>query len=197
MTEHSDQHFINNTDLAVLGLVAESPRHGYQVEQDIAARGMREWTEIGFSSIYYVLNKLEGAGWLESRLEAETSAGKRGPARKIYALTENGRDIYRTAVRQRLTTPRPRSADFALALANLPALTPAEAHIAIETQRAALAERLQAVQEKAKQDRQGAGNLPAHVEALFSYSETQMTTALDWLTRFLQSGIFDNHGEVK
>ena len=57
---------LTNSELAILGLVAEHPRYGYQVEQDIAARGMREWTEIGFSSIYYVLNKLEAAGWLAS-----------------------------------------------------------------------------------------------------------------------------------
>jgi DNA-binding PadR family transcriptional regulator len=195
MPERPDNYPITNTDLAVLGLIAEGPRHGYQVEQDIAARGMREWTEIGFSSIYYVLNKLESAGWLESRLEAEALAGKRGPARKIYALTENGRGIYRSAVQQRLASPRPRSADFALALANLPAISLAEARAAIETQRAALAERLQAVQQKNRLDRQLAGNLPAHVEALFSYSEAQMAAELGWLARFLASGIFEHQGE--
>lgn len=191
MKETSDSNTINNTDLAVLGLVAEGPRHGYQVQQDITARGMREWTEIGFSSIYYVLNKLEGHGWLESRLEAEASAGKPGPARKIYTLTQNGRETYCTAVRQRLASPRPRTADFALALANLPAVPLDESLAAIETQRAVLAQRLQAVQEKKRHDRQSAGNLPRHVEALFSYSENQMAADLEWLTRFLTSGIFE------
>ena len=121
MVEQADDVAITNADLAVLGLVAEGPRHGYQVEQDIAARGLREWTEIGFSSIYYVLNKLEDAGWLESRRAEEARPGKRRPARKVYALTESGRAVYRQAVLQRLAHPRPRSGDFALALANLPA----------------------------------------------------------------------------
>ncbi len=195
MAEYSDSNPITNTDLAVLGLVAEGPRHGYQVEQDIAARGMREWTEIGFSSIYYVLNKLEGAGWLESRLSAEASAEKRGPARKIYALTEKGCGVYRTAVRQRLAFPRPRTADFALALANMPAIPLAEVRTILETQRSALSERVRAVQEKYRQDRQSAGSLPPHVSALFSYSQAQMTAELDWLAGFLASGIFENQGE--
>ena len=195
MAKYSKNHPVTNTELAVLGLVAEAPRHGYQVEQDIAARGMREWTEIGFSSIYYVLNKLEEAGWLESRLEAEVSVRKRGPARKIYVLTKNGADIYRAAVQQRLASPRPRTADFALALANLPALPLAEARAAIESQRAALTERLQSVQEKNRQDRNLAGNLPPHVETLFSYSQAQIAAELDWLAHFLGSEIFNHEGE--
>ncbi len=46
-------------ELAILSLLAEQPRHGYGIEQVIDERGMREWTAIGFSSIYYLLNKLE------------------------------------------------------------------------------------------------------------------------------------------
>ena len=38
-------------ELAVLGLIVEQPRHGYEIEKVIEDRGMREWTEIGFSTI--------------------------------------------------------------------------------------------------------------------------------------------------
>jgi DNA-binding PadR family transcriptional regulator len=55
---------MTNAELAVLSLIAEQPRHGYDIEQIIEARGMRDWTEIGFSSIYYLLNKLEEAGMI-------------------------------------------------------------------------------------------------------------------------------------
>jgi DNA-binding PadR family transcriptional regulator len=48
-----------------LTLVAERPRHGYEIERVIEERGMREWTEIGFSSIYYLLKKLEREGLIE------------------------------------------------------------------------------------------------------------------------------------
>ncbi len=44
----------------------ESPMHGYQIEQIIEERGMREWTPIGFSSIYYLLDKMKDKGWLAS-----------------------------------------------------------------------------------------------------------------------------------
>ena len=78
---------MTNAELAVLSLVAERPRHGYEIDQVIKERGMRDWTEVGFSSIYYLLKKLERDGQIEGRLE-ET---QRGPARKVYHITEAGR----------------------------------------------------------------------------------------------------------
>ena len=186
---------MTNAELAVLGLVAEGPRHGYQVEQDIERRGMREWTEIGFSSIYYVLNRLETAGWLESRPDAAIQPGRRGPQRRVYALTAGGREAYRRAVCQRLRQPRPRSADFALALANLPAVPLEEARAAIAAQQAGLAARLQELQGKLERDRQAAAGLPPHVEALFAYSIAQMAAELAWLAQFLEQGFFDTAGD--
>ena len=39
---------MKNAELAILSLIAEQPRHGYDIERVIEAWGMREWTEIGF-----------------------------------------------------------------------------------------------------------------------------------------------------
>ena len=109
---------LTNPELVIVGLVAEKPQYGYQIEQLILQRGMREWTAIGFSSIYYILNKLEDRGLLvsEKRMEGER------PVRKIYTLTDSGRSEYREAARIRLTSPHPRSDDFHIGLANLLAL---------------------------------------------------------------------------
>ena len=52
---------MTNAELAILSLVVEQPRHGYEIERVIGERGMREWTEVGFSTIYSLLKKLEGA----------------------------------------------------------------------------------------------------------------------------------------
>ena len=45
---------MTNAEFAILSLIFELPRHGYEIEKTIEKRGMREWTEIGFSSIYYL-----------------------------------------------------------------------------------------------------------------------------------------------
>ena len=81
------QKSVTNAELAVLSLLAEKPMHGYQIEQTIASRGMREWTEIGFSSIYYILEKLRSRGCVESHLEP---AEGKGPSRQVFSLTPSG-----------------------------------------------------------------------------------------------------------
>jgi DNA-binding PadR family transcriptional regulator len=186
---------LTNIELAILGLVAEEPRHAYQIDRLIVERGMRDWTEIGFSSIYYILNRLETAGWLESTLQPDSgrSAARKGPARKVYRLTPAGWGPYREAVRRRISAPRPRSADFLLALANLPVVPLPEVIAALEQQRAALRVRRAGVQAKLAHDRAGVDRLPPHVEALFDYSQALMSAELDWLDHYQHQ--LENHNE--
>lgn len=213
---------ITNTELAILGLLAEGQKHAYGLEQDIAARGMRAWTEIGFSSIYYVLNKLESAGLLASVLVDEgepeplapaadeslpegrgrgpmhrDAARRRGPARRVYQLTKTGWEDYRAAVYERLAHPRPRSADFELGLANLPALPPEAARAALETYRASLRGSITSVRAKQQADRSAAEKaghaFPPHVIALFERSLYLMQAELDWIETYLSKDQSDEH----
>ena len=85
---------MTDAELTVLSLMAEGPQHGYQIQQAIDARGVRNWTAIGFSSGYYVLNKSEQDG----RLTSKMTPSPRGPARKVYALAEAGRRVLQTAI---------------------------------------------------------------------------------------------------
>ena len=71
---------ISNAELALLSLIVEQPRHAYEIEQVIEERNMRYWTEIGFSSIYRLLAKLEEASWLSGQLQPPEG---RGPARGL------------------------------------------------------------------------------------------------------------------
>ena len=172
---------ITNSDLAILGLVAEEPRHGYQIEQDIEQRGMRQWTEIGFSSIYYVLNKLESAGWLVSDHQ---STGDR-PIRRVYRLTDAGWQVYREAVAERLRSPKPHSDDFDLGLANWLALPQEDALEALTGYRDRLAADLAQAVEKRNQDRRN-GLLP-HVEALFDHGLTLLQAEFNWVNQYIES----------
>jgi len=110
---------VTNAELAILSLIVETPRHGYQIERVIEERGMREWTEIGFSSIYYVLKKLERNGWVESRIEQDEG---RGPARKVYYVTQDGLDAWQEATLEVLSRPMRRYSSLQLGLSNLPGL---------------------------------------------------------------------------
>ena len=112
---------MTNAELAVLSLVAQQPRHGYEIEQVIEERGMRNWTEIGFSSIYYLLKKLERKGLVESHIEE----AERGAARRVYRITQAGVKALRAGLHDALSIPRFHSSSLLLGLSNLPALSPA------------------------------------------------------------------------
>jgi DNA-binding PadR family transcriptional regulator len=168
---------MTNAELAILSLVAEHPRHGYEIEQVIEERGMREWTEIGFSSIYYLLKKLERKGLIEGRLEEAA----RGPARKVYRATPAGEEARHAGVLDALSAPHRPYPPLQLGLANLPAIPPAEAFAALHQYRDALATRLDHVQARWGSQRP----LPYFVDAMFDHSVTMIEAEMDWVTQFI------------
>ena len=176
---------ITNKELAVLGLVFEEPKYGYQIEQDIKNRGMREWTEIGFSSIYYILNKLEQKNWLESKKDLDANH----LPRKIYCVTSKGSQLYLQEILQRLRSPRPQSADFDLALGSLGIIPHSEVLQAIKDNQASLENQIQKVKLKWQADKRGP--MPEHVNLLFDHSLHMMKAELEWLKN-LENKILTN-----
>jgi DNA-binding PadR family transcriptional regulator len=169
---------MTNAELAILSLVAEQPRHGYQIEQVIEERGMRDWTEIGFSSIYYLLKKLEKEGLVEGHLEE----AERGPARKVYTATQAGQEVRHAGLIDALSVPRPCYPPLQLGLANLPGIPPTEAVAALKQYRDALAEHQAHVQRRWDEQKP----LPYFVEAMFDYSLTVSKAEQDWIERAIQ-----------
>jgi DNA-binding PadR family transcriptional regulator len=169
---------MTNAQLAILSLVAEAPRHGYQIEQVIEERGMREWTEVGFSSIYYVLNKLEKDGLVEGRTERQAG---RGPARKVYHITPAGEEELRAGVLDALSTPHRPYSPLQLGLANLTRIPKTEALAGLGQHRDALAARLEHVE--ATRERQQP--LPHFVDAMFSHSITMIEAELKWIKQLM------------
>lgn len=166
-------------ELAVLSLLAEEPRHGYQIDQIIEQRGMRNWTEIGFSSIYYLLNRLEHAGLISG---GHRPAAGRGPARKVYAATPAGRAALSAAVEEALSTPRNPYPPIQLGLANLPLLPPQQAAAALQR----YLDRLTGQVDSLQAARTAQQPLPPHVDAMFDYSLTLLRAEQAWVQRMIQ-----------
>jgi DNA-binding PadR family transcriptional regulator len=170
---------MTNAELAILGLIAEQSRHGYDIEQIIEARGMREWTEIGFSSIYYLLKKLEKAGLVEGRLQ---QAEGQGPARKVYTITSQGRQTLVEGALAVLSAPQGGSSPFLLGLANYPALPRERLLAALDSYAAQLEQSAQNIRQRAEAQRP----LPPFVEAMFDYSRVMLEAERRWIRRFMQ-----------
>jgi DNA-binding PadR family transcriptional regulator len=86
---------LSNIETAVMGLLFEGARYGYEIEKVIEQRHMRYWTEVGFSSIYYVLKRMETKRFIKSEMKAGAD-GK--PARKIYTMTPAGKTAFKAKV---------------------------------------------------------------------------------------------------
>jgi DNA-binding PadR family transcriptional regulator len=169
---------MTNAELAVLGLVVERPRHGYEIEQIIEERGMRDWTEVGFSSIYYLLKKLQGEGLIEGQLEEAA----RGPARKVYRATPAGDAALQAAVLDALSVPRRYHSPLQLGLSHLPGIPPTQAVAALQQYRDALANRLAYVQERCNSQQP----LPYFVTAMFEHSIALIEAELGWISEFIE-----------
>lgn len=170
---------MRNAELAILTLIAEKPRHGYEIEQVIEARGMREWTEVGFSSIYYLLKKLERGGLIKGRTERQSG---KGPARKVFQITAKGQEANRFGAIEALTVPHHCYPPIQLGLANLPSLSVAESITALHEYHISLTDRLELVQ--ARLDKQQP--VPYFVEAMFAYSTTLLQAERTWVGEFIK-----------
>lgn len=169
---------MTNAELSILSLVAERPRHGYEIEQVIEERNMREWTEVGFSSIYYLLKKLERQGWIQSTTQA---ASGRGPARRVYRITSEGAAAWRKAVSAALTQSQGNGLNFLLGFSNLPALSTREAIAALNVYRSSLIARRERMQQRLQE-------IPSHAEhvrAMFDYSLTLVHVEIAWIEKYI------------
>lgn len=77
------------------------PTHGYEIQKFLQVAGIDNWTKIQSGSIYYALTKLEKDGCVEVLREEKNGAR----IRKIYAITEKGKQELQTDLQQELLTP--------------------------------------------------------------------------------------------
>jgi DNA-binding PadR family transcriptional regulator len=164
--------------LAILGLLAEQPRHGYGIEQLIEQRGMRNWTPIGFSSIYHLLDELVAAGLATAHLEPAPGRGKQ---RKVHSMTPKGRRVWESETLAALRDTRRDPSDFLIALSVLPLLDSAEVTAALAARLAAIDAGLRDLE----RDRGAVEPVPDHVGAMFDFTCTRVLAERDWLREFV------------
>lgn len=164
-------------ELTILGLVIERPAHGYDLEQVIEQRGIRQWTEVGFSSIYYLLTKLEKRGLVQG--EHATPGSK---SRRVFHATDEGGRVARQEVIGHLTEAYPVPHPFLVGIANLPLLTEHEYAEALRARLPQIEARIAAVNE-AERSR---APLPLAAREVFSYSLSLLEAERSWLASRVQ-----------
>jgi len=182
-------------ELTLLGLLAERPRHGYEIEKTIEERGMRQWTDLAFSSIYYLIKKLEKAALIEAVVRP--GAARTRSRRTTYAPTSAGFAAAREATRAALTAVSPAHPVVLVGLANLPLLAPDQASAALRSRAEDLVQEIR----RLRADPRGSGLAPPFVTAIFDHALTSLRAELDWTSRtiaFLEADVpgEDDGGDV-
>ena len=79
-------------EIAVLGLLNESPMHGYELRKRLASL-LGTFRAFSYGSLYPTLRRLSEAGWIteESPLDASSAARSRR-GKRVYRLTAEGKE---------------------------------------------------------------------------------------------------------
>ena len=166
---------LTDSELLLLGLVAEMPRHGYELEHVIEQREMREWTQIGFSSIYYVLGKLEERGLVKAGVPASAKA------KKIFGITDTGKEVLIDQTLTALKTVRPTHPSLLLGMLHWSVLTRTQALDALQARKHAMEKEL----ERIKDIQFSQQPLPDFVDAVFDFSIGQLDAERTWIENTL------------
>ncbi len=71
---------------ALLGLLAESPKYGYELKRRFEGALGNVWS-VSYGQLYPTLRRLSELGWVTKR----TEPGKKAAEKNIYSMTEKGR----------------------------------------------------------------------------------------------------------
>lgn len=99
-------------EVILLRLLSRRGYYGYELDKLIEDNQMRRWADIGFSSIYNLLLRLEKKELVTSRYEKVHGS----PRRKIYEITEAGRKALLEEVRRLLKKPADIHDDFTVGM---------------------------------------------------------------------------------
>jgi DNA-binding PadR family transcriptional regulator len=180
-------------ELAVLGLLAEQPRHGYELKKRLSETLGPLWG-ISFGSLYPALRRLERSGAIEvvdddagtgagsvstgslagdlaaARLRRRTRPTRR--TRKAYRITDAGRALFKELLTDAATDD---DRGFALKLSFCRYLDAAERLALLERRRAALIQRL--VSERKPATR----TIDRYTRSLLEHRATSTQHDLDWI----------------
>ena len=129
---------MTQSEVIILRLLTTKDRYGYELDRLIEENKMRQWANIGFSSIYHVLNKMEKKNLLSSYYVKEQGT----PKRKVYRISEEGRAALRKEVMRMLSSPAEHQDDFTVGLVTSDVLSDDEFRECLSAYREQLTRRL-------------------------------------------------------
>lgn len=156
----------------LLGLLMSGPRHGYELHQEIE-QDLRAVWRIGLSQLYAQLKQLQEAGLVVAQMEPQPDR----PPRKMYEVTDKGREAFLHWLRQPTPYLRLMRVEFLLRLYLFDRLSLPGVEQLIAAQRAVCGQQAQHFGQAAAQAGGGFSQL------VNEFRRGQMEAAIRWLDR--------------
>lgn len=167
----------NAARYALLGLLQKQPRHGYDLFREFRdPRGLGLVWHLGMSLMYQELKKLEAAGLVKASVELQDVR----PPKKMYALTPQGRRVFRAWMAAPAHGMREMRVDFLIRLFFAGRARPGEVRQLAENQTTRLRGELEALC-AAEAQATDAGEFSQKVR---QFRIRQTEAALAWLAAF-------------
>lgn len=174
-------------ELAVLGLLQESPLHGYELRKRLNSR-LGVFRALSYGTLYPALRSLLDSGWIREaaplpveQVPATALAGRRG--RIVYEITAEGKEHFQSLV----SSPGPAAWEdgtFDVHFAFF-ARTDARTRLRIlENRRLRLTERMEAARQARLRNRE---RLDEYTLALRALGEESVEREVRWLTELIDS----------
>jgi len=78
-------------EIAVLGLLSDSPMHGYELRKRLASL-LGAFRAFSYGSLYPTLRRLSEAGWISEEAPIDASSTRSPRGKRVYQLTADGKE---------------------------------------------------------------------------------------------------------
>ncbi|MCB2291597.1 PadR family transcriptional regulator [Clostridium sp. CS001] len=166
-------------EVILLSLLCDKDYYGYEFETVIEQRNMRGWTNIGFSSIYNSLNKIEKNGHIISKYEKEYGS----PKRKVYSIKDETKVIIKEQIIKMISEYNSDPSEFDIGMLFSYLITKEELNKALINHKENLIMRKEFLLKRYHQH-PTAKERP-HIKALFERPLAFVDTEISWIEKFI------------
>ena len=169
----SDKQFL------ILGMVGHSPYDelgisGTTLNELIEKRNVKDWTNLSFSSIYYILNQLVSKQLIKTKgsKNSTSTQSEVGAPQKVFLVTSKGKEVLKKTVFDYFKRSNLTYKEMNLALASAYVFKESELLDILYVQRNLLKERMSKVRLRYTEDKteESESEMPIHVWGLFRYA---------------------------
>ena len=165
-----------------MSLLAERPMHGYQINQELESRDVRDWADISRPQVYYSVKKLHERKMIKLAKDSEKAGG---PERQLYEPTSSGIELLKRGLADPSWALKRDRPPFLTWLALSSHADRKDRKGVIQKRREFLRQEMLREEATLKEIKNMAdeGNMLPEAELMVSLTIAQFQTELDWLDK--------------